>query len=456
VTPAARIAAAIELLAEVEAQSIGSGAPEARRRPADGIANDFFRARRFIGGGDRRAVAERAWGVIRQRLRLDWWLARAGTSATSPRLLVGAHLALAEGWDLEGLERNAFPRAAGTERFAAAPLAAAERRALARLVGQRLRHPDMPDDAALNIPDWLLPHFRERFGDDIAAEAAAMEQPAPLDLRVNLLRGSRADAAKALAAEGIEAAPTRYSPWGLRVDARRSVTATRAFREGLIEIQDEGSQLVALMADARPGLRVADYCAGAGGKTLAMAASMGNKGRIVACDVSQPRLEGALRRLRRAGVDNAERHLLVRGDRWAMRRAAQFDRVLVDAPCTGSGTWRRNPDARIRTRPEDLAELTARQAQILSTAAELVRPGGRLIYATCSVLPEEDEGQMQAFVATRNDFVAIPPHVLWPRVVGEDASFPGTEGPDATSLLLSPARHGTDGFFVAVLERRAS
>jgi 16S rRNA (cytosine967-C5)-methyltransferase len=439
VTPAARIAAAIELLAAVEAEP---------RRPADAIANDFFRARRFIGASDRRAVAERAWGTIRQRLRLDWWLARAGAPAATPRLLIGAHLLLAEGWDLDGLGRGAFPGG----RFAAAPLTPEERRVLARLAGRALRHPEMPEHVALNIPEWLLPHLRARFGDDLPAEAAVMERPAPLDLRVNLLRATRDEAAAALAAEGVEARPTPWSPWGLRVAGRRPVTGTRAFREGLVEIQDEGSQIVALLADARPGLRVCDYCAGAGGKTLAMAAAMGNKGRIVACDVSAPRLEGAVRRLRRAGVDNAERHLLVPGDRWAKRRAGQFDRVLVDAPCTGTGTWRRNPDARLRTLPGDLAELTARQREILAAAAELVRPGGRLIYATCSVLPEEDEGQMQAFTAARDDFAPIPPRDLWPRLAGEAAPFPGGEAP---WLLLTPHRHGTDGFFVAVLERRA-
>ncbi len=443
-TPAARIAAAIELLAAVEAEP---------RRPADAIANDFFRARRFIGASDRRAIADRAWGAIRQRLRLDWWLARAGAAAATPRLLIGAYLLLAEdsGWDLDGLDRGAFPGG----RYAAAPLAPEERRVLARLVGRPLLYSEMPEHVSLNVPEWLLPHFRARFGDDLPAAVAAMEYPAPLDLRVNLLRATRGEAAAALAAEGVETTPTPWSPWGLRVAGRRPVTGTRAFREGLVEIQDEGSQLVALLADAQPGLRVCDYCAGAAGKTLAMAAAMGNKGRIVACDVSAPRLEGAVRRLRRAGVDNAERHLLTPGDRWAKRRAGQFDRVLVDAPCTGTGTWRRNPDARLRTFAQDLVELTVLQREILATAAELVRPGGRLIYATCSVLPEEDEGQMLAFLATRDDFVPVAARDLWPRLAGEAAPFPGEGGEAAPwSLLLTPHRHGTDGFFVAVLERR--
>ncbi|HYZ33341.1 MAG TPA: RsmB/NOP family class I SAM-dependent RNA methyltransferase, partial [Crenalkalicoccus sp.] len=236
-----------------------------------------------------------------------------------------------------------------------------------------------------------------------------------------------------------------------RLPARRPVTGTAAWRDGLVEVQDEGSQLVALLADARPGQRVCDYCAGAGGKTLAMAARMGNRGRITACDVSAPRLEGAARRFRRAGVDNAERHLLLPGDKWAKRRAGQFDRVLVDAPCTGSGTWRRNPDARTRTGSADLAELAARQSEILASAAPLVRPGGRLVYATCSLLPEEDEAPVTAFLDRHPEFAPLPLAVAW-KDAGLAAPLPG-EGP---WLLLSPARHGTDGFFAAILERRAA
>jgi 16S rRNA (cytosine967-C5)-methyltransferase len=214
-------------------------------------------------------------------------------------------------------------------------------------------------------------------------------------------------------------------------------------------VQDEGSQLIALLTDARPGMRVADYCAGAAGKTLALAATMGNRGHIVACDVSATRLDGAGRRLRRAGVDNAERHLLQAGDKWRKRRGRSFDRVLVDAPCTGSGTWRRNPDARIRTNANDLAELTAKQAAILEDASELVRPGGRLVYATCSLLPEEDEMQIERFLARHSDFVVVPALGIWAEVC-PGAAAPG-EGP---YLALSPARQGTDGFFAAVLERR--
>ncbi len=433
--PAARLAAAIDLLAALEA---------APRRPADAIAHEFFRARRYIGAGDRRAIADRAWGVVRQRLRLDWWLARAGAPAPTPRLLAAAHLLLVDRAPL-----SAVGGAFCGEGYGPVPLAPEEQRLVRPLEGEALLHPAMPEGVRLNLPAWALPGLAARFGPGLAAEAAAMEAEAPLDLRANLLRTTRAEAALALAAEGLEATPTRLSPWGLRLSSRQPVTGTRAFQEGLIEVQDEGSQLVALLTDARPGMRVCDLCAGAGGKTLALAAAMGNRGRITACDISAPRLEGAGRRLRRAGVDNAERHLLTPGDKWAKRRAGAFDRVLVDAPCTGSGTWRRNPDARVRTGAADLCELRVKQREILFTSADLVRPGGRLVYATCSLLPEEDEAQVDAFLAERSDFAAVPLAEAWAEA-GLAAPPPETGGPH---LLLSPARHGTDGFFAAVLRR---
>ena len=439
--PAARVAAAIDLLGLLEAECF---APGARRRPADAVASEFFRARRFIGGGDRRVVSEMAWGVVRQRLRLDWHLARIGMEPTPRRLLL-AQLLL-----VEAEARQAVEAAFDGSRYGPAALDQAERRAAAALAGRALLDPEMPEGARLNLPDWALPALRARFGERLAAEAAALEAEAPLDLRANLLKTDREAAARLLAGEGIATEPTPFSPWGLRVAQRRPVTGSAAFRAGLIEVQDEGSQLIALLADARPGMRVADYCAGAAGKTLAMAATMGNRGRITACDTSAPRLEGAGKRLRRAGVDNAERHLLAPGDRWAKRRAGSFDRVLVDAPCTGTGTWRRNPDARLRTGPQDLAELVAVQRHILVRAAELVRPGGRLVYATCSLLPQENEEQMERFLAEHTRFRPVPLEGLW------SALRPGVPAPCAGPwMALSPAAQGTDGFFCAVLERGA-
>lgn len=428
-TPAARIAAAIDLLEVVE------GAP---KRPADAVANDFFRARRYIGSGDRRAVSERVWTILRARRRLGWWLADA---RQSPRLLVAASLLL-EGWSGSGVQQ-----AFSGGQFAAAPLDRPETAVLARIEGHTIDHPSMPDAVRLEIPDWLLPRLAARFGPGLATELAALAQPAPLDLRVNLLKGDRDHAKAALAAEGWHAEPTRLSPWGLRIDGRRPVTSGPAFQSGFVEIQDEGSQLVAAMVGAAPGMRVVDWCAGAAGKTLALAGAMENRGQIIACDISAARLDSAVRRLRRAGVHNVERHLVEAGDKWLKRRAGTFDRVLVDAPCTGTGTWRRNPDARLRLTENDLAELLPKQASILDTAKSLVRKGGRLVYATCSLLEEENEAQVTSFLLRHADFAIVPLDQAWP------LHQPPPNSGDF--LSLTPARHGTDGFFTVVLERTA-
>jgi len=424
-TPAGQLAAAIDLLGLIEADP----------RPADAVANHFFRTRRFIGGGDRRAVSTLVWGVLRTRRHLGWWLDYCRAPQT-PRLLLAAQALFS------GQTPNKIAAAFISGRYGPPPLEPAEFALLEKLSTRTLEHPDMPEAVKFEVPDWILPKLRAQFGPALAAEMKAMNEPAPLDLRVNLLKGSREDAMLALAREGLTAEPTAYSPWGLRLRNRQSITTGKAFQEGLVEIQDEGSQLIALALDAQPGMRVADFCAGAGGKTLAIAMGMGNKGHIIACDVSEPRLEGAIKRLRRAGVHNAERHLLEPGDKWVKRQERKFDRVLVDAPCTGTGTWRRNPDARTRLTEQDLAELTVKQADILDRAQKLVKPGGKLVYATCSVLQDENEAQMEAFMARHPEFKPLP-----------------LEAPEALRgsqvLRLSPARHGTDGFFAGLMVRQS-
>jgi 16S rRNA (cytosine967-C5)-methyltransferase len=411
-----RLGAAIDLLGDIAASE---------SQPADGIAQAFFRARRYIGGSDRRAISEIVWGVLRHWRRVGWWIDRIGADP-APLMVACAALVL-DGWRVSELEQ-AF---SGTA-YAPPPLAPGRVAALRLLEGRQLDDPAMPAPVRLEVPDWLWPRLEARFGAAMEGELAALLPEAPLDLRVNLLQASREDAIAALRAEGIDAAPTPHSAWGLRVAGRPPVTAGAAFRAGLVEIQDEGSQLLARHVEARPDMRVLDYCAGAGGKTLALAMTMGNRGHIVAADVSDARLKAAVQRFRRAGVHNAECHRLVAGDKWAKRRAGGFDRVLVDAPCSGTGTWRRNPDARIRLRPDHLAELRAKQESILQAASALVKPGGRLIYGTCSLLTEENEDQVTAFLRRNPSFAAV-----------------------GTPLVLTPASHGTDGFFGAALERAA-
>jgi 16S rRNA (cytosine967-C5)-methyltransferase len=423
-TPAGQLAAAIDLLGEIEADA----------RPADAVANSFFRNRRFIGAGDRREVGTLVWGVLRARRHLGWWLERF-EAAPTPRLLLAAQAIFS------GMTPHKIAMAFTSGRYGPPPLTEVEAATLEKFAGHTLEHPNMPPAVKYEVPDWIFPRLQAQFGDTLEAQMRALSEPAPLDLRVNALKSSREDAIAGLAAEKLFAKATQYSPWGLRLAGRQSVTASRMFTDGAIEIQDEGSQLVALLVGAEPGMRVADYCAGAGGKTLAIAMTMGNKGHIVACDVSVPRLDGAIKRLRRAGVHNAERHLLEPGDKWVKRQEKKFDRVLVDAPCTGTGTWRRNPDARLRLKETDLAEIMPKQAMILDQAQRLVKPGGRLIYATCSLLNEENEAQVEAFLGRHPDFRWISIGAPLP---------PALHG---AALQLTPHQHGTDGFFAAVLEK---
>jgi 16S rRNA (cytosine967-C5)-methyltransferase len=437
VTPGAQTSAAIDILAEIETAS----------RPADDAAADYFRRRRYIGAKDRGEIAGQIYAVLRHRAALDWWIARLGRGAVAPAARSRALAALVL---VAGRPPEAVAGICDGDRFRPTKLDSSEARLLDGLGARTLRHPDMPRAVSNDLPEWLLPHLEHTFGNELEREIAALNAPAPIDLRVNLLKADRETARRALAAEGVATEPTPLSPLGLRLHKRAPLSGLAAFKDGLFDVQDEGSQIAALMAGARPGMRVVDFCAGAGGKTLALAAQMRNRGKLVACDVSARRLERAARRLRRAGVANAERRVLAsERDKWVKRHAQSFDRVFVDAPCLGTGTWRRNPDAKWRAQPRDLEELIERQQQILASAARLVRPGGRLVYATCSLLREENEAQAEAFLAAAPDFAPFPTAQAWAETIGGE---PPARGP---YLLLTPARHGTDGFFVAVFERRA-
>jgi 16S rRNA (cytosine967-C5)-methyltransferase len=434
-TPGARIAAAIDILAAIDSAG----------RPADDVAADYFRRRRYIGAKDRVQVAAHVYAVLRHRAVLDWWIARASQREIAPdaRRRVIAALLL-----VDKLAPEDAAESFDGGRFRPAALSPAEQRLARGLAGRTLTHPEMPRAVACDLPDWLEPHLDAVYGRRLEDEIAALNAPAPLDLRVNALKADRDTARRALAAERIHTEATPWSPLGLRLKHRAPLAGTAAFKDGLVEVQDEGSQLAALLADARPGMRVVDFCAGAGGKTLALAAQMKNRGKLIACDVSEWRLDRAGRRLRRAGISNVERRpLSSERDPWVKRHADSFDRVFVDAPCLGIGSWRRNPDGKWRAGPQDLAELVPRQRDILASAARLVRPGGRLIYATCSLLREENEAQAEAFLAANPDFALYPAARAWAETIGG----PSPGGDDY--LRLTPARHGTDGFFVAIFER---
>ena len=430
-TPAARLAAAMELLDEIQASP----------KPADQVSSLYFKSRRYIGSGDRRAVAETVWRVLRSKARIDWWLEAVDFPADArARVLVDMVL--------QGIkpEPELFDGA-----HSARPPSAEERRLMEALRGKSLFHHAMPAWVKGEFPQWLEPRLTALWGERLAQEVAAMRDEAPLDLRVNTLKATPEEALIALKKERIPATLTQWSPIGLRLASRVALVQVQAWRDGLIEVQDEGSQLVALLADAQPGMAVADYCAGAGGKTLALAASMQNKGRLVACDVAAWRVDKAQARLRRAGVHNVTRRVIDgESDKWIKRSAASFDRVLVDAPCTGTGTWRRNPDAKWQLTEETVQELVIRQQAILASAARLVKPGGRMIYATCSILPEENEEQIEKFLASHPDFTVMPVPPLWGGLVGTACPVTGQY------LRLSPYGHSTDGFFAAIVLRQSA
>ena len=410
-------------------------------RPADRALGDSFAGAR-VPPAARAATADLVSGLVRLKGQVDWWLGHLHSPVTGRRRLL-AFLVLVGGLDVDTIADVAgrHPELP--------PLDRDETQFVRALAKRTLFHPNQPPGVQANVPEWIVPLMEARFGSRLAAELEALTRPAGLDLRANALKLGREAAANALKGDGIRAEPTPLSPWGLRVAGRPPIARSRAYQKGLVEVQDEGSQLVALVVGARPGDRVLDLCAGACGKTLAMAATMENKGRILACDVHDRRLEDAATRLRRADVHNVTRRLIANErDSWLDRHKADFDRVLVDAPCTGTGTWRRNPDAKWRLSPDDLAELVALQARLIDAGARAVRPGGRLVYATCSVLHEENAAQIEAFLARNPAFSPVPVGEIWDEgAAGVPCPVPGP------FLELSPARHGTDGFFAAILKR---
>jgi 16S rRNA (cytosine967-C5)-methyltransferase len=308
-----------------------------------------------------------------------------------------------------------------------------------------------------DYPEWLDPYFATVFGEERAEEGAALSRRAPVDLRVNTLKGDRASALAALA--HLDATPTPWSPVGLRIalsaEAKSPpIHAEPAYMDGLVEIQDEGSQLAALLSGAAPGETVVDLCAGGGGKTLALAALMGNSGRIYATDTDIRRLAPIHARIERAGVRNAQVRTPRRDADLLGDLAGAADLVLIDAPCTGVGAWRRNPDAKWRVRPGALEQRIKAQDAVLERAAALVKPGGRIAYVTCSLLDEENGARVRAFLEQHRDFAVVPADAVMDALGEAGTQFRAAVRTSAEGLLMTPRRTGTDGFFVAVLRHR--
>jgi 16S rRNA (cytosine967-C5)-methyltransferase len=436
-TPSARLSAAIEVFAEIES----------RRRPAADALKDWGLAHRFAGSGDRAAIAGLVYDALRRKSSSAWLMGEA-----SPRAVLLGMLRRER-----GLDTATIAGLCSGERHAPAPLTEKESAALTSgsMAGA-------PAHVEGDYPEWLDPHLQRLFGDERAVEAAALASRAPLDLRVNTLVAER-DAVIAKLSH-LNPEPARWSPIGIRIrlaaEAKSpAIGAEPVFLKGQIEIQDEGSQLAALLADAKPGEQVIDLCAGAGGKTLALAAAMENRGQIYATDLDKRRLAPIHARLARAGARNVQvRTPSARGRQGDVLTdlAGRADLVMIDAPCTGTGAWRRNPDAKWRVRPGALAERIKEQESALDRAAGLVKPGGRIAYITCSVLPEENGDQVRGFAARHPHFsVEKPADVV--KVLGERAYlFAHAALISDDGLLMTPRRTETDGFFVSLLRHHPS
>ena len=427
--PSARLSAAIEILTVTEAQ----------RRPVGDVLKEWGRANRFAGSKDRNAIADLLFDTLRVRSSAAWIM---GDEA--PRSVLLGALRQSRGLDIA-----AIAALFTGHDHAPAPLTDAERN---RLETATLE--DAPDHIVGDYPEWLAPAFSAVFGSDAGTEGQALAGRAPLDLRTNTLKGERAKAERALA--HLHPAPTPYSPWGMRLttaaDARTpAMAAEPAYVRGLVEIQDEGSQIAALLSGAKSGWQVLDLCAGGGGKTLALAGMMENKGQIYAADSDGRRLTPIFERLTRANARNVQVRTPRGSEDVLADLVGRCDLVFVDAPCTGTGTWRRNPDAKWRLRPGALEQRCKTQDEVLDAAVRYLKPGGRLVYVTCSILRDENEDRVAALLGRQDHLAPLDAGKL-----ATDAGVPvlaeraSSLGP---GLRLTPRTVGTDGFYVAALTR---
>jgi 16S rRNA (cytosine967-C5)-methyltransferase len=428
-TPAARISAAIDVLSMIEAQ----------RRPAAEAMKDWGFAHRFAGSKDRSAISSLVYDALRRRASSAWLM-----DDSTPRAAIIGALRLARRMDADEIASHFTGEA-----HAPAPLNATERQRAATATLD-----DAPDPIRGDYPEWLAPAFAESFGGKAAAQGEALARRAPVDLRVNTLKGDRPKGLAALS--HLNPKETPFSPFGLRIDIGAdgrgpALAAEPAYAKGLVEIQDEGSQLAALLADAKPGQQVLDLCAGGGGKSLALAASMKNQGQIYATDSDGRRLMPIYERLERAGARNVQ----VRAPKGVTDvlhdLVGRCDLVFVDAPCSGSGAWRRNPDAKWRMRPGALDQRIKDQKETLDRASNFVKKGGRLLYVTCSLLKAENEDRIAEFLSRHGDFLPVDvDHLIRGAGLPALAPFASTLG---AGLRLSPLETFTDGFYIAALVR---
>ncbi|MBW9063380.1 RsmB/NOP family class I SAM-dependent RNA methyltransferase [Rhizobium herbae] len=424
-----RLAGAIEVLADIEA----------RKRPVADALKDWGLAHRFAGSGDRAAIGNIVYDALRMKLSHAWLMDSDSATALG-------HAVMFRQW---GVSPEQLASELEGDKFAPEPLTEEMKAAFA---SRKLE--DAPLHVQGDIPEWVQPSFEQNFAEDWLAEAKALAGRPALDLRANTLKASREKVLKALERCGVE--PTVIARNGIRVQAGEgpsrlpNVTAELSFQKGWFEVQDEGSQIVADLVMPQEGEQILDYCAGGGGKTLAMAAAMNNKGQVHAYDADRKRLAPIIERLKRAGTRNVQVHDRLEG---LAPLAGKFDRVLVDAPCTGTGTWRRRPDTKWRLTQKNLEERLAQQQEALAGAARFVRPGGHLVYVTCSVLPEENEAQVYNFCEDNPEFEILSGADAWADLFGTDKPQPWSA--DMKTVTLTPASTDTDGFFFCLMGRKA-
>ena len=401
--------------------------------PADAIVSRFFRDHRSLGPRERATLAETVYTVLRKKLLFDHY-APSGSGSKERRLAILGFY--------------------GPGDFLRSTLSEQEKSWLDQC--GKIKVADLMERHRHNLPEWLVQPLKEQLGDQFWPLVECLNQGAGLDLRVNAFTTKRADVQKALAQAGIKAAPTPYSPWGLRIAGKPALNKLEAFTRGDFEVQDEGSQLLAMLLDARRGEMVVDFCAGAGGKTLALGAAMRSTGRLYAFDTSAHRLDALKPRLARSGLSNVHPAAIAHErDERIKRLAGKIDRVLVDAPCSGTGTLRRNPDLKWRQNMRSVEEMVVKQSAILQSAARLLKPGGRLVYATCSMLPQENERVAQSFSELNSEFMPLDAGEIMTtlKVVGAEGLCNGGEN-GLKFLRLWPHLHATDGFFAAVWQKK--
>ncbi|MEB3701741.1 Ribosomal RNA small subunit methyltransferase B [Candidatus Bealeia paramacronuclearis] len=395
--------------------------------PLDAHLSFYFKARRYIGSKDRQAIATRVYGIFRNYAHISWWALLRGVSLSAISSGAAARLqVLAYLMEIEKIDRAKIGIWFDGEKYSPSKLNDKER----QLVGLDLGEPNPPLWVRGEFPEWLQPALQDLYGDQLLENMQAFQKEAPVDIRANTLKINRENLKVKLKAEKIIADALPDSETALRLKDRQPLTSTKAFRDGLFEIQDLGSQKIAESLQATPGMSVLDLCAGAGGKTLAVAALMENKGKIVAMDIANWRLQKARLRLKRADVNNTECRVLdEEGLSWLKRQKGRFDRILIDAPCSGTGTWRRNPEQKWRLTPDEIERLIEIQEGLIHQAAPLLKPNGKIVYATCSILKDENENVVQAFLKKTPKFQL------------------------ESQVRLAPLQNGTDGFFIATISK---